>query len=84
MHILLETVKARSDANMRLKNVSQDTKQILDEFARTYKEQEREEVQVCTVRRENSIREPDDVVLGMNSLGRWEVKRNLTIITDLY
>ncbi|XP_045584377.1 RING-type E3 ubiquitin-protein ligase PPIL2 [Procambarus clarkii] len=33
-----ETVQARSDASMRLKNVSQDTKQILDEFNRTYKE----------------------------------------------
>ncbi|KAG7158935.1 RING-type E3 ubiquitin-protein ligase PPIL2-like [Homarus americanus] len=38
-----ETVQARSDASMRLKNVSQDTKQILDEFKRTYKEADNKE-----------------------------------------
>ncbi|XP_047481206.1 RING-type E3 ubiquitin-protein ligase PPIL2-like [Penaeus chinensis] len=33
-----ETVKARSDASMRLKNVSRDTQQILEEFNKTYKD----------------------------------------------
>ncbi|XP_076030911.1 RING-type E3 ubiquitin-protein ligase PPIL2 [Oratosquilla oratoria] len=36
-----ESVKARSDAAHRLKSVSQDTKFILDEFNRTYKEPEK-------------------------------------------
>lgn len=36
-----ETVRARSDASMRLKHVSQDTRQILDEFARSYQESEK-------------------------------------------
>lgn len=35
-----ETIRARSDATGRLKNVSQDTQQILDEFSRTYKEED--------------------------------------------
>lgn len=34
----IETVKARSDASMRLKNVSRDTQQILEEFNKTYKD----------------------------------------------
>lgn len=38
-----ETVQARSDASMRLKNVSQDTKQILEEFNQTYKETDKKE-----------------------------------------
>ncbi|XP_064106496.1 RING-type E3 ubiquitin-protein ligase PPIL2-like [Macrobrachium nipponense] len=35
-----ETVQARSDATKRLKNVTQDTQEILEEFSRTYKEEE--------------------------------------------
>ncbi|XP_050702213.1 RING-type E3 ubiquitin-protein ligase PPIL2-like [Eriocheir sinensis] len=38
-----ETVRARTDASMRLKHVSQDTQQILEEFNRTYKEAEKKE-----------------------------------------
>ncbi|XP_071534720.1 RING-type E3 ubiquitin-protein ligase PPIL2 [Panulirus ornatus] len=38
-----ETIRARSDASMRLKNVSQDTQQILEEFSRVYKETEKKE-----------------------------------------
>lgn len=38
-----ETVRARTDASMRLKSVSQDTQQILDEFNRTYKEADKKE-----------------------------------------
>lgn len=40
-HSTTETVHARSDASLRLKSVSQDTQQILDEFNRTYKEAEK-------------------------------------------
>ncbi|MCL4138148.1 UNVERIFIED_CONTAM: hypothetical protein GTU68_022251, partial [Idotea baltica] len=35
-----ELVKSRSDSSLRLKTVSQDTKMILDEFNRTYKDTE--------------------------------------------
>ncbi|KAK7074623.1 RING-type E3 ubiquitin-protein ligase ppil2 [Halocaridina rubra] len=38
-----ETVRARSDASVRLKSISQDTQQILEEFNKTYKEEEKKE-----------------------------------------
>ena len=38
-----ETIQARSDATKRLKNVSQDTQEILEEFSRTYKEDEKKD-----------------------------------------